>query len=66
VRPVVPGPGGGAPPTGDAEQVQVVGHAGRVSARTLWVPRTVSRLLTSVFVAAQARRPPAIADEHDR
>jgi hypothetical protein len=35
VRPVVPGPRGGAPPTGDVEQVQVVGHAGRVSAPTL-------------------------------
>jgi hypothetical protein len=34
--------------------------------RGVWVPRTVSRLLTSAFVVAQARRPPAIADQHDR
>jgi putative transposase len=34
--------------------------------RRLWVPRTVSRLLTSAFVVAQARRLPAIADQHDR
>jgi hypothetical protein len=33
---------------------------------TLWVPRTVSRLLTSAFVVAQAPRLPAIADQHDR
>ena len=32
----------------------------------LWVPRTVSRLLTSAFVVAQAPRLPAIADQHDR
>jgi hypothetical protein len=31
----------------------------------LWVPRTVSRLLTSAFMVTQARRPPAIADQHD-
>ena len=31
----------------------------------LWVPRTVSRLLTSAFVVAQARRP-ATGNQHDR
>ena len=34
--------------------------------QSLWVPRTVSHLLTSAFVVGQARRPPAIADQHDR
>ena len=33
---------------------------------TVWVPRTVSRLLTSASVVAQAQRPLAIADQHDR
>jgi len=32
----------------------------------VWVPRTVSRILTSAFAVAQVRRPPAIADQHDR
>jgi hypothetical protein len=40
-------------------------QSGRAS-YDLWVPRTVSHLLTSAFVVGQARRPPAMADQHDR
>ena len=35
---------------------------GKTDADTVWVPRTVSRLLTSAFVVARARRPPVRRD----
>jgi hypothetical protein len=52
----------------DAAEIMRCGSAaGPGSAHSgLWVPTTVSHVLTCAFVVARVRRPPAIADQHDR
>ena len=45
------------PPTDRRQRQKTAKHE-----RRLWVPRTVSRLLTSAFVVARARRPPVRRD----